>query len=260
MGYYSLDEKTPIEEAANRWKTQGHKAYDDSMPVHYHIDHVWPHREYTRKREDDPARWDKIHSSMKERGWDPEEPAHVEVGKNGGIKVGEGNHRLAVARSLGIKKVPVRIHFQDKVTKSLILPRVDFLSISLDQLSKSDSASTAEDHDNLRINHTRQAQAAGRGSMMHDLHMHAANLHLHAASAVRSGSPDAASRSKDAHFATSGLNQSRLVSTKVQAPKADVAPKVSSGSIYSGAQLRKPVQSGSSMAKSLLDKMMRKVS
>ena len=51
--------------------------------------------------------------------WDPKEPLQFEIGRKGGVKVGEGNHRLALAKELGISKVPVWFHYMSyKVTKS----------------------------------------------------------------------------------------------------------------------------------------------
>ena len=39
----------------------------------------------------------------------------MQVGKNGVAKIGEGNHRLAVAKELGIEKVPVYFLFYNNV-------------------------------------------------------------------------------------------------------------------------------------------------
>ena len=132
--YYDIDSKTSIRVVMKRWQNWD-KVYDRSMPVLYSLKDVWPHREYNWTREtsrpgyasvkgkrvhlDGPMKWDAIKADMEENGWDKKQPLYIHVGRmNGGIKVGEGNHRLAIAKELGIQKVPVWFIFHDKVTKS----------------------------------------------------------------------------------------------------------------------------------------------
>lgn len=52
-----------------------------------------------------------ILTSMRTKGFDPTHPIELEHNYMGieGYMLGEGNHRLAAARHLGIKEVPVRI-------------------------------------------------------------------------------------------------------------------------------------------------------
>lgn len=74
---------------------------------------LWPHRDYTRTAEHGKlgrAEWDALKSSLKARGWDKDNPAHLDAGKGGSLRLGEGNHRLALAREAGIERVPVIIH------------------------------------------------------------------------------------------------------------------------------------------------------
>lgn len=53
---------------------------------------------------------------MRKHGWrEDEQPLLLFIGKEGNVKVGEGNHRLAIARELGMKKVPVKFMFRRKV-------------------------------------------------------------------------------------------------------------------------------------------------
>jgi hypothetical protein len=64
-------------------------------------------------------KWDALKEDLRINGWDPKEPLQLEIGAEGGVKVGEGNHRLAIARELRMSKVPVWFHFMSgKVMKS----------------------------------------------------------------------------------------------------------------------------------------------
>ena len=103
------------------------KIYDRSMPVMMPIEDIWPHREYEWTRSQnryqqlglDQEEWDKLKISMMENGWNPDYPLHFQIGQEGGMKVGEGNHRLAIAKELGMKEIPVWFHFyHDKVKKN----------------------------------------------------------------------------------------------------------------------------------------------
>lgn len=64
---------------------------------------------------DKVLRWDKLVEYMKRCGWTPYDPAHMLFGANGEMKLGEGNHRVAVAKEIGLKVVPVRFHFDRQV-------------------------------------------------------------------------------------------------------------------------------------------------
>lgn len=149
-GYYDISPKDPptIREVIDRWAT-GDKAYDPDEAYHamYSPEELWPYREYTWSSDtaggtevlgsdkvsyqdkwyfvpmDDEgqivgrSQWDHMFREMKTRGWNPNKPAYVEIGKNGVAKVGEGNHRLAIAKELGIK-VPVFFSFKSSVSLS----------------------------------------------------------------------------------------------------------------------------------------------
>jgi hypothetical protein len=133
-GYYDLKSGTPLKEVIRRWVEDGEKAYDHSMPVDYSPKDLWPHREYTWTRDNarggfakvkgksvelpGPLKWDALAIDLKKRGWDPNDPLHLSIGKNGKSKVGEGNHRLAIAREAGLSKVPVFFHFGQQVERS----------------------------------------------------------------------------------------------------------------------------------------------
>ena len=106
------------------------------MPIMLTVRELWPLREYTWSREKSrsgfakvdgksvqlsgPMKWDALVEDMKKRGWDSNDPLILDIGAKGGVKVGEGNHRLAIARELGMSRVPVQFRFVPyKVTKSL---------------------------------------------------------------------------------------------------------------------------------------------
>ena len=132
---YYVAKSGKVSDYIDRWQSTGDKAYDDSMPVIVDVSQLWPYREYTWTR--DTARsgyaridgkkfdlsgnlkWDAMKADLKKNGWDSKEPLYFEIGRSGGAKVGEGNHRLALAREVGIRKVPVVFLFKaGKVKKS----------------------------------------------------------------------------------------------------------------------------------------------
>jgi hypothetical protein len=147
--YYDADSSTTLQEIIDRWQTQRpgqdkrgnplprQKMYDRSMPLMLSVRDLWPLREYTWTRSaarggyaqvggksvwlDGPMKWDALLQDMKNRGWDKDEPLYLNIGREGGVKVGEGNHRLAIAKELGLNKVPVWFIFNTgKVTKTKV--------------------------------------------------------------------------------------------------------------------------------------------
>lgn len=149
-GYYDISPQNPppIEEVIERWK-EGDKAYDPDEAYHaiYSPEELWPYREYTWSSDtagglevtgidnetyqdkwhfvpqDDEGKivgrtqWDHMYEELKKKGWNKNKPAYFEIGKNGVAKVGEGNHRLAIAMELGIS-VPVLFSFKSAVQLS----------------------------------------------------------------------------------------------------------------------------------------------
>ncbi len=125
-GYYKIDPKSPppIEDILDDWK-EGNKAYDAgssitglNLPYHgfYSVEDLWKYREYdwsAEKHRGSKEQWDTLVSSIK-KGYNPKYPILVIVGQNGVVKIGEGNHRLAIAKELGIKMVPVEFMFYRK--------------------------------------------------------------------------------------------------------------------------------------------------
>lgn len=126
--YYDSYPGMTLHEVISNWQSEGRKLLEDSMPVLIPISILWPFREYTWTRENSrsgnarvngqtvhlegPLKWDALKEDMKVHRWDPKEPLHFEIGRTSGAKVGEGNHRLALAREVGILSIPVEFHFK----------------------------------------------------------------------------------------------------------------------------------------------------
>ena len=111
--YYDIEqERPPIEEVVARWKNWD-KAYDHYF-VMYPLEEVWPWREYAWERNEarrSPEEWDELKQEMAD-GWKTNDPAIFIASRGGESYLGEGNHRIAIARELGIKEIPVRFIFQ----------------------------------------------------------------------------------------------------------------------------------------------------
>ena len=108
--YFDITPDMSISEVENQWKS-GNKGYDARKVLpsgeHFHgyypTDEVWALREYTRPFSQELA------DAIKKNGFTS--PIDITLAKKGKSYVGEGNHRLAVARHLGIKEVPVMFTF-----------------------------------------------------------------------------------------------------------------------------------------------------
>ena len=132
--YYRWEGQS-LDEILNRWVEEGDKLYDASTfetafeeEKYYHgifdIYEILPYREYIWTKEDarrNPEEWEELKESIR-WGWDLTGPILLQVGKNRMAKVGEGNHRLAVALELieeegleVLRNVPVYIGFNQAV-------------------------------------------------------------------------------------------------------------------------------------------------
>jgi GNAT superfamily N-acetyltransferase len=131
--YYIWNNQS-IPEIIDRWANNNEQLYD---PLHaesgyrwvhgfYPIEEVLPYREYIWTKEDarrTPEQWEELKDSLR-GGWDTEEPISIMIGKNGRAKVGEGNHRLAVAQELieegytNLANIPVFFGFWSSVAES----------------------------------------------------------------------------------------------------------------------------------------------
>jgi hypothetical protein len=108
--YFTITDDMAISEIEKNWRS-GNKGYDarKTLPSgeYYHgwypTEEVWNLREYTR-----PVNPELL-AAIKKDGI--QSPIDITLAKKGKSYVGEGNHRLAVARELGIKKVPVLFSF-----------------------------------------------------------------------------------------------------------------------------------------------------
>jgi DNA topoisomerase IB len=67
------------------------------------------------KQMEGPERWDALVDWMKTYGWRVD-PAHVDIDKTGRVKLGEGNHRVAIALHIGLSQVPVMFHVNHEVS------------------------------------------------------------------------------------------------------------------------------------------------
>lgn len=147
-GYYDMDpnDPLPLKDVIEGWSKCGLKANEfDVYHAFYPADELWEFREYSWSAEtasqQDVAgsdgmtysdkwrfvpdeednvgleKWNRMVEKLRSKGWNPKQPAYFEIGKNGVAKVGEGNHRLAIARQLKIP-VPVLFSFKNSVSRS----------------------------------------------------------------------------------------------------------------------------------------------
>ena len=114
-----------LEEIIDRWQNEDAKLYDDVMPLMIPLRDLWPYREYQWTREDarrSPEEWDQLVDKLDREGWKTSEPLIFIVGRKGGAKIGEGNHRIAIAKQLGMRKVPVRVLFYEGPVRKEPMP------------------------------------------------------------------------------------------------------------------------------------------
>jgi hypothetical protein len=119
-GPYYYKDPPRLVEIIQRWKRLNAKLVDESMPLMLSLKEVWPHREFRWTREQarrSPEEWDTLEEQLQKEGWNPRDPLILDIGREGGVKVAEGNHRLAIARALGIKKIPVRVFYAQGVVR-----------------------------------------------------------------------------------------------------------------------------------------------
>jgi hypothetical protein len=120
-GYYEYGGEA-LAEVIRRWQEDGDKLLDPRVirhkkhTMHAHglfaVRDLWPHREYTWTRRSSrlsAEEWDALTASIKAEGL--KEPLRLMIGRKGGALIGEGNHRLAVAKAIGVKALPVQLVF-----------------------------------------------------------------------------------------------------------------------------------------------------
>lgn len=130
--YYRITNETP-KDVALRYVKYGDKIRGYLPHAIYHPDTLWPLREVTRTRENSwpslygetgEEKWDRLKRVFQRQGWDPKDPLYLFVGENGKVMVGEGNHRLAIARELGMTQIPVVFEFRKRVEGGVQLIKV----------------------------------------------------------------------------------------------------------------------------------------
>lgn len=128
--YYDLGRHDyPLERISCLWAMENKKARDEHIHGHFQIRELWPYREYAWTRsearpgyafvdddrkhfENGSKKWDAMKRDLKKNGWrEDEQPVVMSLGKDGNALISEGNHRLAVAREIGMENVPVRFRF-----------------------------------------------------------------------------------------------------------------------------------------------------
>ena len=116
-GYYEIDPNNPtsIEEIIELW-IRGNKAYDYDRAPGYHGMYSTKELDQYREWSDDRLRnsqdseeYQNLKAEIAKDG--VIEPLVVQVSKDGEAKIGEGNHRHAIAKELGIQQLPVRFLF-----------------------------------------------------------------------------------------------------------------------------------------------------
>lgn len=123
--YYDWDGQS-LEQIISLWQVHGKKLFDEyrQQPI-YPIKDLLKYREYIWNSEhfrDDDKYYNELKESIAKEGI--RSPIIFEIGKMG-ARVGEGNHRIAIAQELGIEEVPVRFVFRsDKIENASDLNKI----------------------------------------------------------------------------------------------------------------------------------------
>jgi len=116
----ALGQDFSIEEIHRQWVESGETLSEENFPLYFELEELLPYREYVWTRDQarlNPEEWDELSQSMVDGGWDPNSPVLLLLGKDGTSKVGEGNHRLAIAEEAGIGKIPVIVEYRESAEK-----------------------------------------------------------------------------------------------------------------------------------------------
>ena len=117
-GYYEVEpnDVPTVQEVLDCWVQNNTKMYERSMPVMYDPADLSQYREFERGRLRNSVEG-KVYQELKQSIADEgiKETLHIELGKNGVAKIGEGNHRHEIAMEVGLKSVPVTFHFWQSV-------------------------------------------------------------------------------------------------------------------------------------------------
>lgn len=116
--YYKTSKNTPLKKIAKRYYATGDKLYDvDWVRGDYHImapvkdldsikEHNWSRKKSRRSAED----YEELYQDIKNNGIQQPIQVFLYQYENRAV-LGEGNHRLAIAKELGIKKIPTVFTF-----------------------------------------------------------------------------------------------------------------------------------------------------
>lgn len=122
--YYSPQKYTSIRSVEKRYYEDGDKTHDNFKTIsgEYYaimtdINEVDKYKEYTwsskkfRRKDFDPEYWDGLVEDIRKNGI--RSPIIIILYKHEPNKahIGEGNHRLGVAKEIGLKELPVRFEF-----------------------------------------------------------------------------------------------------------------------------------------------------
>jgi len=115
--YYTVPKGTVVSLAEMHacWMFRGMKPEGyEALRFQVSVDEVWPWRLFRYRgldqRDDAISYWDEMLASLRKDGWWPRNPLIIMPGRDGCITL-EGNHKLQMARELGITHVPARVHF-----------------------------------------------------------------------------------------------------------------------------------------------------
>lgn len=115
--YYVWDKSLSLEDVQGRWGDYGAKVYSDigmslQLPTGEYFEAIFPWHEIWPYRRDDRPINPVIEEGLIEHGW--LSPVLLIVGRNGCIELGEGNHRIQIAKKRHLQYVPVRFAFYNK--------------------------------------------------------------------------------------------------------------------------------------------------
>ena len=108
--------KVTIEGIAKLYAEHDYKLVDNILEMEFPVKELDKYKEFKRtstKGNLSEEDWDKLKADIKKQGIKDYGILSLNKQRGGDVKVtlGEGNHRLAIAKELGIKKMKVRLYF-----------------------------------------------------------------------------------------------------------------------------------------------------
>lgn len=117
--YYDYEGDKSLREVSCLWTNHNHRPRDIRWKAHgwFDIDTVDRLKEFDRSKSNmrnlRPEEWKDLKESMKEKGWKEDQPGIIDFDQYGHALLVEGNHRLAIAKEIGIERVPIRFTFNE---------------------------------------------------------------------------------------------------------------------------------------------------